>query len=69
MTIKVKKGDVEMLKAFLNKCVGEIVASKRRRNVERAGRQEPGQQVQPPSADVPPQMLLDDTPVSSNGKV
>ena len=37
MTIKVKKGDVEMLTAFLNQCEGEILATKRRRN-ERAGR-------------------------------
>ena len=64
MTIKVKKGDVEMLKAFLNQCEGEIVATKRR-----AGRQESGQQLQPPSVDVPPQELIDDAPASSNGKV
>lgn len=69
MTIKVKKGDVEMLKAFLNQCEGEIVATKRRRNVERAGRQESGQQLQPPSVDVPLQELIDDAPASSNGKV
>ena len=50
--IKVKKGDVEMLKAFLNQCEGEIIATKRRRN-ERAGRHECQQQ--PPSADVAPQ--------------
>ena len=69
MTIKVKKGDVEMLTAFRNQCEGEIIATKRRRN-ERAGRHECQQQ--PPSADVAPQEPVAAAPaasVSTNGKV
>ena len=64
MTIKIKRGDVEMLKAFLNQCEGQIIATKQRRN-RRAGRQLPSKDVAPQEAVALPLAAS----VSTNGKV